>query len=249
MHIQFRTILAPALAVLILSASGCATNGASHGGSKLEFDEAELLSVTVQKFRLSDGSEGLVRKLRNTYSIKLQRYQRIIPIANASAVRFVESRTVGDQMLLVFDKVEPNCGSQTQIITIRGTEVNGWDIGVCAPHPRITYTADSATFEYKVDGKTKHSTYQNGRLLNSDFRPHQDSASLVGAMSRYVPPPPIALGEGHVAKAPPATPKITSIAKPIVKTTYQNNAPSPAANEIKFKEQEQKASIILILDK
>ena len=249
MYIQFRAGLVPALAVLLLTASGCAIEGTVNGGSKFAFDEAELLGVTVQMFRLSDGSEGRVRKLGNKFSIKLQRYQRVIPIENATAVRFVDSRMVGGQMLLVIDKVEPNCRSQTQIITIRGAEVNGWDIGDCVPHPHIIYTTDSATFEYKIDGQTMRHIYQNGRLLRSESQPFQAGTSLVGDMFRYVPPPPIALGEGHVAAPPPATPKVTLTAKPVVKTTHPNSAAISRPSDIRFKEQEKKPSIILILDK
>lgn len=255
------------LAIPLLLSSACAVQKTATG-TQFALDEAELLGVPVHTFRLHDGSEARIRRLGNSYSIKLQRYQRVIPIPGATAVRFISARQVGTATLVVLEKADLGCGLKTQLYAIRGADVSGWDFGDCMASARVSYAGNSAFFDYPGDTRATRFTYQEGRLMRGEL-PSRASASapvqtapvrtpanapapLPPDMPRYAPPLPILLGE---ARSPaPASPTSPASAAPRVaqapRPPVAKPAPPPAPKaDIKFKEQEQKASIVLILDK
>lgn len=245
------TVATGLLAVAILA--GCAAQANRAGKLQLSIDEAELLGQTLHSFRLVDGNEGRIRRLGDAYSVKLQQYLRVIPIAKATAVAFVDARPVGGRTLLVLNKSERNCAFKTQIMAISGAQVSGWDFGDCATAPKITYADSLVHFDFNYRGRGTRYTYADGKLMKGE-PPKSDSsvaepadadpvARLADDMPRFSPPPPIPLGTSRTAAVPHTLPPVS---RPALKKTSLPT--TPAKPNLVFKE-EQKATIILILDK
>lgn len=239
------------LAATVL-ATGCAVQQTRAGKLHMSLDEAELLGTRLHVFRLADSSEGVLRRLGQDYSVKLQRYLRVIPIERATAVAFIHTRPVGNRDLLVLAKSERNCAHKTQIMAIRGAEVSGWDFGDCKTVPVVTYAGESVYFDFASRGRSIRYTYRDGKLMRGEPLPVDGRPGLPGSadpalaldtgLPRYTPPPPVALGQARAAAK--ATPMVAAQPRPAPK----RKPLPPAGNTIKFGEQEQKATITLILD-
>jgi hypothetical protein len=236
--------------------TACSINKGPGGAIKFEIDEAEIIGETIGSFQLIDGSEGRIRKLGNRFSVKLQKYLRVIPIQNATAVQFLEARTVGDRTLVIMEKSERNCAYKTQIFAIRGSEVSGWDMGDCTRKPTITFNPDHASFDFANGNQTTRYTYADGRVVRGNMAtlpggvPGSQIASgkpIADDAPRYVPPPPITVGDTTSRPSAAAPVKTAAVNKPPAKPKSAT-APTPP-QAVKFEGQEQKATIILVLDK
>jgi hypothetical protein len=243
---------APPFILAAVLASGCAVQHTRDGKLHVSIDEAELLGTTLHVFRLADQSQGMLRRLGPDYSVKLQRYQRVIPIQKATAVAFFDARPVGGRDLLVLAKSERNCAHKTQIMAIRGAEVSGWDFGDCKTVPVVTYAGDTVYFDFAERGRPVRYTYHDGKLMRGEPLPGDGRAGLSGSanpafafdagMPRYAPPPAVALGQARLQAKPTPVPAAQPRPAP-------RRKPSPPAdNDIKFRQQEQKATITLILE-
>lgn len=209
---------------------GCAIQTDRRGELQLQVDGAELFGQTVKIFNLPDGSEARLRVLDGKYSIKLQRYLRVIPIENATEVKVRSTAVIDGRGIIVIEKAERNCGIKTQLLSIKEAEVLGWDFGNCQSTPKMSLYPEGATFDFAYPRSTIRYTYKNAKLVRNEYNGtppalQADGAAKVASEApRHVPGPPSAPDErrpaGHTVHAADA-----SDAKPVTR-----GKPSPTRN-------------------
>lgn len=179
MIVAVTQLLRASLPFALFLLAGCAVQNGAGGKIKVGLDGAELFGNEVSKFPLSDGGEGSLRVLGGRYSIKLQKYFKIIPIENAVTARVVRVDRVGGRTLVVLSKSERNCNYRTQILSIQGSEVLSWNIGECSAEPDINVAADNATFDFVQKRRTVRYLYRDMRLMHSQFATVTDTTTSV----------------------------------------------------------------------
>lgn len=185
-----RTALLLCCATLI---GGCAVQTDRRGQLQFQVDNAELFGQAVQTFALPDGSEAKLRVLSGQYSIKLQKYLRVIPLENATDVKVRSATLIDGRTVIVIDKAERNCGFKMHLISVKGSEVLAWDFGDCQTAPNVNLYADGATFDFAYPNKTIRYTYQNARLVRNDYAgappgaPAASAGPIAAGAPRHVP--------------------------------------------------------------
>ncbi|WP_294636396.1 hypothetical protein [uncultured Aquabacterium sp.] len=166
--------------------TACAVQPDRQGRLQFQVDNAELFGQTVDAFRMPDGSEARLRVLNGQYSIKLQKYLRVIPLDKATTVKVQSVSLVNGRTLIVLDKAERNCNFKTHLISLQGAEVLAWDFGDCNTVPVVNTYADAATFDFAYPNKTIRFTYQDARLLRADYAgpPPGAPAAAAGPLPR-----------------------------------------------------------------
>lgn len=261
-HMLYRMTLSIALLVTFTS---CAITNGPGGRKEIGLDDAEMFGIVVKTFTLADGSKATLRKYRDNYSIKLQKYFQVIYVNGVFDVTYLSSNHIEGSTLLVLETNTGYCAKQIKIFSIKDRNVNAWDLGDCNLTPKITYSSKIITFDYQIQGLTggitKRWTFRNDNLYFGEFDTRLlstegsiNTSPLNDNVPRYIPPPPAAASGGSENALPDKRAKTNKIAQPKEpKKTLQNDnkkiaRPSPPPPLI-FKEQKQKASIILILDK
>lgn len=261
-HMLYRMTLSIALLVAFTS---CAITNGPGGRKEIGFDDAEMFGTVVKTFTLADGSEAILRKYRDIYSIKLQKYFQVIYVNGVFDVTYLSSNHIEGGTLLVLEANTGYCAKQIKIFSIKGRNVNAWDLGDCNLTPKITYSSKNVTFDYQIQGitgeKTKRWTFRNENLYFGEFDTRLlstegtiNTSPLNDNLPRYIPAPPAAAAGGSESGLTEKRAKTSKTAQPKEpKKTLQNDnkkipRPSPPPPLI-FNEQKQKANIILILDK
>jgi hypothetical protein len=242
-------------ALASIAVSGCAVQSGPGQQAVIGLDAAELVGQTVAKFTLSDGSEGRLRVLNGAYSLKLQRYLKVIPVEQAQVARLVAAQAVGAQTLVVVEKGTSSCPYKTQLYAIQGREVLGWDFGDCQTKPEMRLGPDEATFDFVQGRRTTRFTFKESRLLRGDFATPTEPAlaapsTPLPAGPRHVPGPPVSaasLGLTGTAAPPATAPRPAPTAAPVPAPAPVARAPAPPPAPV-FTAQEQKP-IRIVLDK
>lgn len=187
---------APRAASLLCCAAlvaGCAVQTDRRGQLQFQVDNAELFGQVVQTFALPDGSEAKLRVLSGQYSIKLQKYLRVIPLENATDVKVRSATLIDGRTVIVIDKAERNCGFKMHLVSVKGSEVLAWDFGDCQTAPNVNLYADGATFDFAYPNRTIRYTYQNARLVRNDYAgpppgaPAASAGPIAAGAPRHVP--------------------------------------------------------------
>jgi len=182
---------------------GCAIQTDRRGQFQFQVDDAEIFGQTVKTFNLPDGSEARLRVLNGQFSIKLQKYLRVIPIENATEVKVRSTAMVDGRGIIVIDKVERGCSFRSQLLSIKGIEVLGWDFGDCQSTPAVSLYPNAATFDFRGPRSTTRYTYQNSRLVRNEYYGVPPALQTEGASAvtsdarRHMPGLPSAPGEGR----------------------------------------------------
>jgi len=261
-HMLYRMTL---LIALLVTFASCAITNGPGGRKEIGFDDAQMFGNVVKTFTLSDGSEAILRKYKDNYSIKLQKFFQVVYINGVFDVTYLSSNQIEGSTLLVLESNTGYCAKQIKIYSIKGRNVNAWDLGDCNLTPKITYSSKNVTFDYQNQGfngeKTKRWTFRNDNLYFGEFDTRLLSAEgsintspLDDNVPRYIPAPPAAAGGGSESALTDKKAKTNKIAQQKEpKKTLQNDnkkiARPTAPPPLIFNEQKQKASIILILDK
>jgi len=150
---------------------GCATRSNSGSVAQYGLDQAAIFGNLVDEFVLPDGSEASIRQFQGRYSVKLQKYFRVVDIDKATGLRFRSAQMVDGYTLIVLEKSQRNCPSMTHLLAIRGTEVRAWDLGNCRSWPETTILQDAAIFDVPEGRGTTRYRFTDGRLLYGDAPP------------------------------------------------------------------------------
>ncbi|CFB61359.1 hypothetical protein PAP18089_03834 [Pandoraea apista] len=196
--------------VMTFALGGCAVTKNSQGNTVYGIDQASLFGTVVDTFKLADGSEGNLRRSNGQYSLKLERYMRVLPLQNAITARVVRSEVVGDRSVVVVETQERNCPFKYVLYAIQDSDVLGWTFGNCADRPRadLVDNGRALVFDFPGNGRLVRHTYTDSRLLQSaipvppgvDVRRKPFADATLKAIddpadaNRFVPAPPQTAG-------------------------------------------------------
>ena len=78
-----KLICCASLSLAVLATTGCAVSQDAKNGTRFALDTAALLGTELAQFTLIDNSKGTFRKLGDAYSLKLERFHKVIALGNA----------------------------------------------------------------------------------------------------------------------------------------------------------------------
>ena len=117
------------LALSALALSGCAVQQTGpRGKMSIGLDNAALLGTDHAKFKLGDDSEGTLRSLNGVYSLKLERFFRVISLGKRKDVQLERAVQIGDRTVLVLNQLDERNCIKTAVLAIRGSEVLNWEV-------------------------------------------------------------------------------------------------------------------------
>lgn len=212
---------APALATAAaLALSGCAVQQDRPGQIIVGFDIPELLGERLASFKLADGSEGNLRVLAGQYSIKLQRYLKVVEIKQAQAVRILRTEHFGDRTVLVLEKSNGHCTNRMELLLIRGSDLSSWDFGECREPLQIERDGDALYFDRVAGNQLERIVYRDERMVR--LRPVALNAPVPAVSST----PPVGATRPSEHARPGDPPVIVDAAAP----RYRPGLPIPAAD-------------------
>ncbi len=246
------------LALAAIALTSCAIQTSPGGQFQVGLDDAELLGQTLASFKLADGSEGRLRVLNGQFSLKLQKYFKVLNIPNATLVKVVSADPIGGRTLVVLEKAERNCNYKTEVLSIQGSEVLIWEFGDCDSKPAAQIQTDHATFDFVRSQRTTRFTYRDARLSRAEYPTATagppgsapiPATPINTSAPRYVPGPPVVstpLGSQarQAVRPPPMAPQTPAPAR----VTSSNQTAPPPARTLDFPAQEQKP-VRIVLDK
>lgn len=191
--------------------AGCAINVTPWGHVNFGFDNAQLYGKTESSFMLPDGGSVTLRKLNNDYSLKIDRYFRVVSIGPGIKAKILSTSKVGDYSLVWVEKQMGNCVNRclysTVLIAIKGFEVKVWEINGEDDVPYITVTPTAAAIDVPgvtSSAKSKRYVFSEGQLYNQGFiddsQPSYVSAVFSqGAKSRVATDNPSSAQQGRTS--------------------------------------------------
>lgn len=178
MRLQFRH-LGAAWLILTLILGGCAIKTSNsvfgQGRQEIDIDYAVLFGEELASFSMADGEKATLRRLQNTYSLKLEKYAKVIDIPYATSAKLVMTEAIGDTTLIVIAAPRNGCPMRHMLYSIAGKTGNFWELGGwdgCKTAPEISRRDDTFFFDYPapVTGQYRQ-TYYGGALSNAKFLP------------------------------------------------------------------------------
>lgn len=203
------------MAILAVSLSGCAIQTQSNGRTVIGLDHAEIFGQQIETFKLGDGSTGALRRLNGAYSLKFDKYARVVPIERATRARIVGADRVGDRDTVLVEKTEGGCPAKYQLISMRGAEVNTWDMtGDCRTEPQVAKAGDELRVLFAMPNQWRYVVHKDGRLERFDMKP----PAAESARKPEAPAAPAARNQRASKKSeqrsqPPTTSQSTSTRK------------------------------------
>lgn len=218
--LSFPLLLSGALALAALT--GCGVTQ-TRQGFQIGLDHAEIFGSSLATFQLADGSDGNLRRGPNgEYSLKLQRYYRVLPLDKAQHARIAKVAYIAGRTSVLVELQEKNCGLRYSLFSIEGSKVRNWIFGNCTDRPRTFVDVDVQVFEFPKGRNIIRYELTGEGLTSYQFKPAADyvftrpfadeylqmpeaaTSPYAGAApqgstiraGRVIPPPPI-----HVASA------------------------------------------------
>jgi hypothetical protein len=148
-----------------LSLVGCAVQQTHRGQVTFGLDVPEMLGERLAAFKLADGSDGQLRVLSGQYSIKLQRYLKVVDIEKAQSVKLVRTEYFSDRTVLVLEKTVSNCPNRLEVLLIRGSEISSWNLGECREPLQIAREGDALYFDRVVGNRLERIVYRDERMM------------------------------------------------------------------------------------
>ena len=203
------------LALSALALSGCAVqqNG-PRGKMSIGLDNAALLGTDHAKFKLGDDSEGTLRSLNGVYSLKLERFFRVISLGKRKDVQLERAVQIGDRTVLVLNQLDERNCIKTAVLAIRGSEVLNWEVqpSNCRTLPTVGV----------MDGRLV--------LLYADHAFVYDNSKLTKVKLPPQPPVPSAAQQAAPEPTPPSRQPRQSPQKTDKPSTRSNPTRAAAAN-------------------
>lgn len=198
-----------AVAALAALIQGCAVQKGANGNMVVRVDQAELLGRKIDTFTLPGGGTGALRIVGNEYSLKFDKYFRVVPIGQANAARVVKVEQVGDRDTVLVVKSDDSCGYRYQLFSIKGSDVLSWDLySDCKTQAVLLKVDNEQQFEFQGPYQVTRYVYRGSQLFRSDIplnRTQQASPASApdgGSGPRYAPGAPPAA----TVQSPPPDP-------------------------------------------
>lgn len=202
-----------AAVVIALTLSGCAIETQRNGKTVIGLDNAEIFGRQVETFNLGNGTTGALRSLNGEYSVKFDQYSRVVPVGRATSARIVGADRVGDSATVLIEKAEAGCQAKYQLISMRGAEVNTWDMtGDCRMQPKVARFGDELRILFDMPNQWRFFVFKDGRLERFNLRPPPPEP-----VSKPEAPPTADKGSGKKDR-PQARSPATTVSKSTRKT-------------------------------
>ena len=161
-----------AAVVIALTVSGCAIETQRNGKTVIGLDNAEIFGRQVGTFDLGNGSTGALRNLNGVYSVKFDKFARVVPVGRATSARIVGADRVGDSATVLIEKSEGGCPAKYQLMSMRGAEVSTWDmVGDCRLQPKVARFGDELRILFDMPNQWRYFVFKDGRLERFDMKP------------------------------------------------------------------------------
>lgn len=237
-----------ALAILV---AGCAVQK-THRGYEIGIDKAALMGSELAAFKLRDGSSGTLRSYARDqrspeFSVKLEKYQKVIELGTAERMRFERADAVGDRTLVVITRYERDC-VRTSLLALKDSEVLAWTLNHqdCRSEPVPSVEGDRLYLSY---GPVRF-VYQAGNVTKQSAPlPQPSAASRPASVDPRLPVPAPKLGaNAGVLSADTPTPR-SPATRPTKVERRPPASPAPAASTrpLDFPQEQQKP-VRIILD-
>ena len=203
------------LALSALALSGCAVQQTGpRGKMSIGLDNAALLGTDHAKFKLGDDSEGTLRSFNGVYSLKLERFFRVISLGKRKDVQLERAVQLGDRTVLVLNQLDERNCIKTAVLAIRGSEVLNWEVqpSNCRTLPTVGV----------MDGRLV--------LLYADHAFVYDNSKLTKVKLSPQPPVPSAAQQAAPEPTPPSRQPRQSPQKADKPSTRSNPTRAAAAN-------------------
>lgn len=162
------------LCSLSLMLTACAIQQNGKGGYSFGVDTAALFGTEIGQFTLQNGSEGTLRRENKNYSVKLSRYQRVIPLPNIDNARIARVESIGTRTVVVIETQRGSCNYRYKVLAIDGANVDSWDLGNCNDRPIVLALDDHSAmaFDFPKGKQIERFVYtQDGRMLRGMDNP------------------------------------------------------------------------------
>lgn len=239
-----KLICCASLSLAVLATTGCAVSQDANKRTRFALDTAAILGTELAQFTLTDNSNGTFRKLGDAYSLKLEKFQKVIALGNARQARLDRGFQIDGRTVLVIHMQTNDGCIKTQLLSIRDAQALHWQVtpSDCKSIPTVMLNKDQLVLSYSGS----RFVYAGGQLAEEKITEQ--------AATRTPPRPAPAAPEPRVArKAPPRS--APSAAAPATLATPSNtpaqtvrpSAPT-AVPELRFSRsmQEQKPTVITL---
>ena len=151
--------------------SGCAvTKTNTVFGERVEYglDLPEIFGKEVARFNLPGGEVGTIRSMAGAYSMKLQKYSRVLDIDDASSVKIAQQEIIGNRAVIVLEVDSPSCALNTRIYSIEGNSISSWRLTNCGQSAsRISRDGNMLHVDFDDPRGGQRFTYRDAQLYRS----------------------------------------------------------------------------------
>ena len=244
-----RLICYASLSLAVLATTGCAVSQDAKNGTRFALDAAALLGTELAHFTLTDNSNGTFRKLGDAYSLKLEKFHKVIALGNARQARLDRGFHIDGRTVLVIHMQTNDGCFKTQLLSIRDAQALQWQVtpSDCKSIPTVTLNKDQLVLSYSGS----RFVYAGGQLAEEKIT----EQATTRTPSRPAPATPAAQEPRVARKAPPrptpsATAAMSTTPAAPASTPAQAARPSAptAVPELRFSRsmQEQKPTVITL---
>ena len=204
---------------LVLLGSGCAVKQDANKRTVFSLDQAAVLGTERARFKLQDGSEGSLRSMGDDYSLKLEKFYKVIPLGKARQMQLQPVYQINGRTVLVINLQNTSGCVKTTVLSIQGSQVLNWLItpNDCKSVPALA--ANDQQLQLSYSGSRY--LYENGRLVEE--KPVEVAA-----------PPPTQPGNDPVRNTPRENSRAASpvetpsrSARSAARTPASQSAPAP----------------------
>ena len=230
------------LSLAVLATTGCAVSQDAKNRTRFALDTAAILGTELARFTLTDNSEGTFRKLGDAYSLKLEKFQKVIALGNARQGRLDRGFQIDGRTVLVIHMQTNDGCIKTQLLSIRDSQALHWQVtpSDCKSIPTVTLNKDQLVLSYSGS----RFVYAEGQLAEEKITEQ--------ATTRTPPRPAPAAQEPRVARKAPSKPAPSAAPAPATPASTPAQAARPSAPtavpELRFSRsmQEQKPTVITL---
>lgn len=182
---------------------GCAikaSNSVFGPREEVDIDYAAIFGEELTSFSMATGEKATLRRLQSEYSLKLDKYSKVIAIPYATSAKLVQTEFIGDTTLIVIAAPRNGCPQRHILYSITGKTGQFWELGGwggCNAAPGITRRDETIFFDYPARAGVNRQTYYAGSLGQVQYL----APSQVQAAPK-VGPTPLSASPSQRAAAP-----------------------------------------------
>lgn len=162
---------------LTLILGGCAikTSPSVFGQDRqeIDLDYAAVFGEELASINMATGEKVTLRRLKDKFSLKLEKSSKVIDIPYATSAKFVQTEAMGDTTLIVIAAPRNGCQMRHMVYSITGKTGQWWPLDettTCKVAPEITRRDETVFFDTAAPyGGFFRQTYYGGNLSTPQF--------------------------------------------------------------------------------